>query len=386
MNWFAPRPFEWFLLAEVLLYLTGILWFLWGMRRHTGGATPQPLVSVVVAARNEEARIADCLSLLAAQDYPNFEVVVVDDGSTDATAELIAGWVEADKRFKLIGLSGSGSKKAALTAAIAEAAGEVIATTDADCAMGNGWLSSLMTYLESDVGMVIGFSQIGRPGESLGVRGGYEALDFLNLMACIWGSSGRGHPMAASGQNLLFRRAAHEEVGGYEKVMHRVSGDDVLLMQMIRTQTQWRIAFASAPASFTVHPPATSWKGLLNQRARWASNAPLMVRFDPLFYGYMVITYGLSWCVILSPLLVLLEWVHPIFMAVVLGSKWFGEMLFFLRANALGQRSELTLFLPLYMLLQPIHVAIVGGLGALGVFSWKGRRHRWGQTNKRMDN
>ncbi|MGB1893565.1 MAG: glycosyltransferase [Candidatus Latescibacterota bacterium] len=312
MNWFAPRPFEWFLLAEVLLYMAGILWFLWGMRRHTGGASAQPLVSVVVAARNEEARIADCLSLLAAQDYPNFEVVVVDDGSTDATAELIAGWVEADKRFKLIGLSGSGSKKAALTAAIAEAAGEVIATTDADCAMGNEWLSSLMTYLESDVGMVIGFSQIGRPGESLGIRGGYEALDFLNLMACIWGSCGRGHPMAASGQNLLFRRAAHAEVGGYEKVMHRVSGDDVLLMQMIRTQTQWRIAFASAPASFTVHPAATSWKALLNQRARWASNAPLMATFDPLFYGYMLITYGLSWCVILSPLLVLLGWVHPL--------------------------------------------------------------------------
>ena len=384
MNWFAPRPFEWFLLAEVLLYMAGILWFLWGMRRHTGGASTQPLVSVVVAARNEEARIADCLSLLAAQDYPNFEVVVVDDGSTDATAELIAGWVQADKRFKLIGLSGSGSKKAALTAAIAEAAGEVIATTDADCAMGNEWLSSLMTYLESDVGMVIGFSQIGRPGESLGVRGGYEALDFLNLMACIWGSCGRGHPMAASGQNLLFRRAAYAEVGGYEKVMHRVSGDDVLLMQMIRTQTQWRIAFASAPASFTVHPPATSWKGLLNQRARWASNAPLMATFDPLFYGYMLITYGLSLCVILSPILVLLGWVHPLFMAVVLGSKWFGETLFFLRANALGQRSELTLFLPLYMLLQPIHVAIVGGLGALGVFSWRGRRHRWGQTNKPM--
>ena len=386
MNWFAPRPFEWFLLAEVLLYMAGILWFLWGMRRHTGGASTQPLVSVVVAARNEETRIVDCLSLLAAQDYPNFEVVVVDDGSTDATAELIAGWVEADKRFKLIGLSGSGSKKAALTAAIAEAAGEVIATTDADCAMGNEWLSSLMTYLESDVGMVIGFSQIGRPGESLGVRGGYEALDFLNLMACIWGSCGRGHPMAASGQNLLFRRAAYAEVGGYEKVMHRVSGDDVLLMQMIRTQTQWRIAFASAPASFTVHPPATSWKGLLNQRARWASNAPLMATFDPLFYGYMLITYSLSWCVILSPLLLLLGWVHPLFMAVVLGSKWFGETLFFLRANALGQRSELTLFLPLYMLLQPIHVAIVGGLGALGVFSWKGRRHRWGQTNKPMYN
>ena len=132
---------------------------------------------------------------------------------------------------------------------------------------------------------------------------------------------------------------------GYEKVMHRVSGDDVLLMQMIRTATQWRIAFASAPDSFTVHPPSSSWKRLLNQRARWASNAPLMAQFDPLFYGYMLITYGLSWCVILSPYSCWLVGCNPFLMVAVLGGKWIGETLFFLRANTLGQRSELGKFL-----------------------------------------
>ena len=379
MNWFAPRPFEWFLLVETLLYSIGIVWFICGMRRRSGAALVRPFISVVVAARNEEAQIVDCLSGLAEQDYPDYEVVVVDDGSTDSTAVLIAGWVEKDPRFKIVELSGGGSKKAALTAAIKEATGEVIATTDADCAVGRGWLSGLAAYLEDGVGMVIGFSQIGMSGEKLGVRGGYEAVDFLNLMACIWGSSGWRHPMAASGQNLLFRRAAYEEVGGYEKVMHRISGDDVLLMQMIRTATQWRIAFASEADSFTVHPPSSSWKSLLNQRARWASNAPLMAQMDPLFYGYMLITYGLSWCVILSPLLVLAGWVQPFLMAAVLGVKWTGESFFFLRANTLGQRYDLGMFLPLYMLLQPLHVALVGGLGALGVFSWKGKRHRWGK-------
>ena len=185
--------------------------------------------------------------------------------------------------------------------------------------------------------------------------------------------------MAASGQNLLFRRAAYEEVGGYEKVMHRISGDDVLLMQMIRTATQWRIAFASEAGSFAVQPPTASWKSLLNQRARWASNAPLMAQLDPLFYGYMIITYCLSWCVVLSPLLVLAGWVQPFLMAAVLSVKWIGESFFFLRANTLGQRSDLVMFLPLYMLLQPLPGALGGGLGALGVFSWKGKRHRWGK-------
>ena len=386
MNGFAPRPFEWFLLFEIILYSVGIVWFLWRMRRRRGTASGRPFISVVVAARNEEAKIADCLSVLAIQDYPDYEVVVVDDGSTDSTAALIAVWAERNPRFKMVQLSEGGSKKAALTAAIKEATGEVIAATDADCAVGRGWLSGLASYLEDDVGMVIGFSQIGRPGDSLGVRGGYEAVDFLNLMACIWGSCGWGHPMAASGQNLLFRRATYEEVGGYEKVMHRVSGDDVLLMQMIRTATQWRIAFASEADSFTVHPPSSSWKSLLNQRARWASNAPLMAQFDPLFYVYMLITYGLSWCVVLSPLLVLAGWVQPLLMVAVLGCKWIGETLFFIRANTLVQRSELGKFLPFYMLLQPLHVAVVGGIGALGVFSWKGKRHRWGKIDRRTEN
>ena len=386
VNWFAPRPFEWFLLVEILFYTIGIVWFLWGMRRRPGASLVRPFISVVVAARNEEARIVDCLGGLAIQDYSDYEVVVVDDGSTDSTVALIASWVEKDPRFKMVQLSGGGSKKAALTAAIKEATGEVIATTDADCAVGCGWLSGLSAYLENDVGMVIGFSQIGRPGETLGVRGGYEAVDFLNLMACIWGSSGWRHPMAASGQSLLFRRAAYEEVGGYEKVIHRASGDDVLLMQMIRTATQWRIVFASEADSFTVHPPSTSWKSLLNQRARWASNAPLMAQMDPLFYSYMLITYGLNWCVILSPLLVLADWVHPFLMAAVLGCKWIGETVFFIRANKLGQRSELGIFFPFYILIQPLHVVLAGGLGALGVFSWKGKRHRWGEIDGRMEN
>ena len=355
------------------------------MRRRPGSALVRPFISVVVAARNEEARIADCLSGLAIQDYPDYEVVVVDDGSTDSTGALIAGWVEKDPRFKMVQMSGDGSKKAALTAGIKEATGDVLATTDADCSVGRGWLRGLAAYLDNDVGMVIGFSQIGRPGETLGVRGGYEAVDFLNLMACIWGSSGWRHPMAASGQNLLFRRTAYEEVGGYEKVMHRVSGDDVLLMQMIRTATQWRIAFASEAGSFAVHPPSSSWKSLFNQRARWASNAPLMAQLDPLFYGYMLVTYCLSWCVILSPLLVLAGWVQPFLMAAVLGGKWIGETFFFLRANTLGHRSDLGIFLPFYMLIQPLHVALVGGVGALGFFSWKGKSHRWGEIDRRIE-
>ena len=377
---YSLSPFELLLVADIALYLAGVAWFMRGMRRREGRSVERPLVSIVVAARNEEQRIGACLGQLTSQQYPHYEIIVVDDGSTDATAALVAEIARQDDRLSLLQRSEGGSKKAALALGIAQSRGEVIATTDADCLMGSEWLDAMLSYLESDVGMVIGFSQIGSPHESLGARGSYEAIDFLNLMACIWGSSGQAHPMAASGQNLVFRRSAYEQVQGYGKVMHRASGDDVLLMQMVRSETDWRIAFACDDAAHTQHPVAPSWQGLFNQRARWASNATLMLRLDPLFFSYMVITYLLSWSVVLTPFIALVGWVHPVLLAGVIACKWGAEGLFFRRAQELVKRPALVRYWPLWALIQPVHVALVGGLGVVGMFSWKGQRHRWGRS------
>ena len=110
--------------------------------------------------------------------------------------------------MRLLRTEGPGSKKAALSLGIAEARGEVILATDADCQVGPGWIRGMLAHFADGVGMVIGFSQIGSPAEIKGWRQGYEAVDFTCLMACIWGSAGWGHPMAASGQNLAFLREA----------------------------------------------------------------------------------------------------------------------------------------------------------------------------------
>ena len=253
------QPLEWFVLVVTVLYLLGIGWFLSGMRRVRGSQGEQPFVSVVIAARDEAHRIVACLQRLAVQDYPNYEILVVDDGSRDGTPELVEDLAEGDGRLRLLKSAEGGSKKAALALGIAAAEGEIIATTDADCLVGSGWLRGMVAECEDDVGMVIGFSQIGSGGERTGVRGSYETTDFLNLMACIWGSSGQGHPMAASGQNLLFRRRAFDDVGGYQSVLHRASGDDVLLMQMVRTQTRWNIRFCTDERTFAEHPHVESW-------------------------------------------------------------------------------------------------------------------------------
>ena len=377
---------EYLLASCALAYLLGACWFVAGMRGRRGPAERVErvqLVSVVVAARNEDAHIASCLRALLAQDYPqeHYEIIVVDDGSTDGTGHIVREFSggSASASVRLLRTEGPGSKKAALSLGIAEARGEVICTTDADCEVAPGWIRGMVSHFADGVGMVIGFSQIGSPAEIKGWRPGYEAVDFTCLMACIWGSAGWGHPMAASGQNLAFLREAFFDVGGYQKIMHRASGDDVLLMQAMRRSGRWSIVFANQPATFVRHPVAASWGALFGQRSRWASNAPVLARLDPLFFAYMLLTYALSWATLMAPLLCWAGWLNPLWALGVVGVKVGSEWGVFNGGVSLSGRRELRRYFPLWVLLQPLHVVLVGSVGCLGIFRWKGRIHLWGR-------
>ncbi len=368
--------------ALAALYLMGALWFVWGTRRGKRCTAEQtPLVSVVVAARDEAARIGDCLQGLVAQDYPgdSYEIIVVDDDSSDGTGAIVEQWEGAAVAVRLVQSAGRGSKKAALQTGVEAARGDIILTTDADCQVPRGWIRGLVAHFAPGVGMVIGVSQIAAPADISGVRSGYEAVDFTILMTCIWGSAGWGRPMAASGQNLAYHRAAYRAVGGYAKVMHRASGDDVLLMQLIRATRQWKIAFADAPETFVRHPVTPSWRGLVGKRSRWASNASLLARLDPLFFTAMVVTYGLNWLILAAPGLWVLGRLDGMVALGAFAVKILAEWMVFSRGMRLTSRGESRRFFPLWVLLQPLYVALAGTLGGLGLFRWKGNVHLWGR-------
>jgi len=198
-------------------------------------------------------------------------------------------------------------------------------------------------------------------------------------MTCLWGSAGWGHPMAASGQNIGFLREVYFEVGGYDKIMHRASGDDVLLLQMVRNLRKWSIVFASDNSTFAQHPVAESWRALLRQRSRWASNATVLSGLDPLFFAHMLITYLLSILLLATPVLLTVGLLSvPLFLGAV-AVKTVAEFAAFSRGVTLAGRRELYRYFLFWALLQPLHVVVVGTLGILGLFSWKGRNHRWGR-------
>ena len=375
------------------VYAAGVLWFRQGLatceednRNRDQPTPPERQVSVVIAARNEGDNIASCLRRLASQTLPaeRFEVVLVDDGSSDGTAKLAKEFArDTDLRLTILGTAGlpgaSGSKKRALSLGVEKTQGEVVLTTDADCRLPPTWAASMARRFDDDaVGMVIGYAGIRRDSGRLGLLGGWEAVDFLNLMAAAAAGAGRGRALAASGQSLGFRKAAYDEVGGYSRIMHRGSGDDVLLMQLIRRTRRWRILFAGDATEQVAHPPSPSLPGLLAKRGRWASNAPFQAVLDPPFFAYLACTFAMSATLLAAPVLAWWGAVSWFSVAAAWLAKSAAEGALFARSKQVFQRRDLHWqFLP-WTLSQPLYIVAVGLFGALGRFDWKGRSYRWG--------
>lgn len=381
------------LAAFTAVYAAGVLWFRQGLTTSGEGnlnrgkpPIPKQLISIVIAARNEKNNITSCLRGLASQTLPaeRFEVVLVDDGSSDDTARLAGEFARGtDLRLTILGTAGlpggSGSKKRALSIGVEKAEGEIVLTTDADCRLPPTWAESMAGRFDDDtVGMVIGYAGVRRESGRLGLLGGWEAVDFLNLMAAAAAGSRRGRALAASGQSLGFRKAAYDEVGGYSRIMHRGSGDDVLLMQLIRRTGRWDILFAGDAAEHVVHPPSRSLPGLLAKRSRWASNAPFQALLDPPFFAYLACTFAMSAMLLATPILAFWGAANWFSVAVAWLGKSAAEGALFARSRQVFQRRDLHWqFLP-WTLSQPLYIVAVGLFGALGRFDWKGRPYRWG--------
>ena len=379
-----PNPALAGLFISVAVYLLAIIWFFMGTFRRVSLTTQTPLVSVVLAARDEAGTIEATLNSLLEQSYePSLlEVILVDDGSTDDTllrATTVASRHKAEAPSLhivdgLTSMGSSGSKKAALTLAISRAAGEIILSTDADCQVPRDWVSKMVAHFDEGVDAVVGFSQITEPG----LRAGIEALDFLLLMTAARGACGNGHPVAASGQSIGFRRDAFDEVDGYETVKHRSSGDDVLLLQLLRGAGK-RIVFAHDEAASVVHPAVPSMRGLIAQRIRWASNGPIQLRLDPRLFLHLTATLLLNVGIVVAFGLAVVGRVDPMHVAGIWGSKAIGDVVLALRGAWIFRRWDLLLFWPIWEVLHPVYIVIAGGLGCLGVFRWKGTRVRLGR-------
>jgi len=331
------------------------------------GGGEMPLVSVVVAARNEEERLPALLHDLARQDYPDFEVIVVDDHSEDGTAALVGEYAAGTTRFTVVGNAQTG-KKQALTTGIAAARGEIIITTDADCRVSSAWVGTLARYFQRPrVQMAFGpvrmraddtfFSQL-------------QQLEFASLTGAAAATHQQGYPAFCNGANLAFRKAAFHEVGGYADNTHIPSGDDEFLMRKIIARYPQSLVFAGSRQAIVTTDPQPTTKAFVHQRLRWAGKWKHNTSLSTKLLAIYILLVQLAF--ITLPIFVIAGAAQPIMLVILLWRLIVEAGYLYAITRFLGLPFRLTAFVTL-QLIYPVYVTSIGLLSWIMPYEWKGR-------------
>lgn len=232
----------------------------------------QEAISIIVAARNEEERIGSLMESLINQDYPSdkFEIIIVNDRSTDSTATIIEQFAKHHSTITLISIESNTSdmphKKNALRLGIEHASFEILAFTDADCIVPKQWLKEISNHYSDDVGVVAGYSPYAVESTSSYLR--YEE----NKNSLIAASAvGLNIAYMCTGRNFSYRKSIYNDVGGFEKIKSSISGDDDLFLQLVQKNTQWNIRYMISPESYVRTFSPKSFSQFVNQRTRHVS-------------------------------------------------------------------------------------------------------------------
>jgi cellulose synthase/poly-beta-1,6-N-acetylglucosamine synthase-like glycosyltransferase len=359
------------------LYLLVLVYLIkgWANLKHpkSTNSIPSTKVTILIAARNEEARINYTIDDILAQDYPKnlTEIIFVDDHSTDRTAEIIRSY--ADRGVKLLQLNEdkplNSYKKKAIARAIGLSTGDLMVATDADCRMGNKWLSSIVNYFE-----ISGSVMISSPVAYFEERSMFEYMQTLEFAYLIGiGASFIGNKKASTcnGANLAYRKDVFYEVGGFKGIDDLASGDDELLLQKVAEYYPGRIGFLKLRDAIVYTHAKHTLNEFLQQRRRWASKSTkykdkkivaLAVSIW-LFNLSLLVNVGLGFYNIYFFKLFALQFLL----------KYLFEVAFLLPITTFLKRAGLVALLLLLIPLHIIYFVYIGLMGNTRKYVWKGR-------------
>jgi len=235
-----------------------------------------PSVSILVALRNEENSVADCISSLLRQQYPadKLEILLIDDRSSDRTGTIIRSFAQDSPLLRTMhiqhSIKGLSGKANAVAQGIPNCQGEIILVTDGDCRVPQSWVKTHVSYYTAQVGMVGGFTLLDEPDDKTGFWGKLQSLDWAYLLSVGSGAIGFGLPLSILGNNFSFRRRAYEEVGGYRNMGFTIIEDFALMKALIR-QTDWKVRYPINRDMLVTSNPMPSIRAFIGQRKRWAA-------------------------------------------------------------------------------------------------------------------
>lgn len=339
----------------------------------TNHQEPKTKVSILIAARNEEDKIHLTIEDILAQDYPKllFELIVVDDHSTDKTSEIIRSY--HSQGVKLIQLNEkeplNSYKKKAISEAIKMTTGELIITTDADCRMNKLWLKTLVNYYEQNNFNLISAPVVYFEEKSLFER--LQTLEFLYLIGL--GAAGIGHkmPSTCNGANLAYKKEVFLKLNGFKDIDDLASGDDELFLHKVAHAFPGTIGFCKSTDAIVYTHAKSNLEDFIQQRKRWASKS---VKYKD--KRVLLVTLAF-WLFNVSLILnIIIGLFFPYFLKLVFIQfviKFIAEVFYLEPLTSFAKRKSLLINLSFLTFLHVIYFVYIGLLGNSGKYLWKGR-------------
>jgi len=272
---FYLNPIFWaislFLIIQILIYLL-LFRRLAAYKQPVPETDYLPAVSVIIAARDEARNLKKFLPTIFNQNYPEFEVIVIDDQSEDGTGELLEEMNAAYPKLKVVTITEHvnefAGKKLALTLGIKAAHYEILLFTDADCEpVSTDWIRKMVEpYKSRDTEIVLGFSpyKVKPSLINLFIRFDtfYTAFQYFSFALA-------GMPYMGVGRNLSYKKSLFFNNKGFAPFLKVSSGDDDLFVN--HNATRQNVAIQLNPESFVASKPKKTWADWIRQKRRHMS-------------------------------------------------------------------------------------------------------------------
>ena len=258
-------------------------------KKKNSSATDLP-ISVIICAKNEAENLKEFLPSILHQEYSNFEIVLINDASTDATLEVMEQFKNDNSNIKIVNIENIeafwGNKKYALTLGIKAATNERLIFIDADCKPKSScWIQEMTSQFSTDKTIVLGYGKYESKKTFVSLLIRFETL----LTALQYFTYAKlGSPYMGVGRNLAYTKSEFFKTNGFISHIQVKSGDDDLFIQEAATKNN--TTYTIDPDSFTISNPPLTFKEWFRQKRRHVSTASYYKFKHKFFLGIFFIS------------------------------------------------------------------------------------------------
>jgi cellulose synthase/poly-beta-1,6-N-acetylglucosamine synthase-like glycosyltransferase len=284
-------------LAYLLQILTPYISF---MKKSSESSISNEPVSVIICARNEGENLLQNLPSILLQDYPTFEVIVIDDASWDSTGDVLNEFKANHKNLSVVTITEeqkrTEGKKMALTLGIKKAQYENLLFTDADCIpVSSQWIKVMSTMMSKGIVLGYGEYKVGK-----GLLNKLVRFDSWSSAVHYLGMAAKGRPYIGVGRNLGYKKTVYGATGGFRTHYHIISGDDDLFVNQAARKENTRICIEKN--AFTRTDAPQKWSTWTRKKTRHLSSSRaystrtkrmLFMKYASLSMFYLTLTAGL---------------------------------------------------------------------------------------------